>query len=297
MADLPVASLGYQSPINTGAYIPAPAYRPKLSRQLLEAFLTGAGGAAGSKLTEAAFTPDMSKQANADPQLVAQGLAPGPRNAFQRFFTPMSQDELDKAKEIAQTGQYQQLMGGLEKQRVGIEGQQAQTAKAGEESEAGARLTSAELEQAKQAEAVKEFGQEYGLRAPEAAAQTKLAGAQAGQLGAETSQSQLLTGRMRDQTDQQGLDQLQKAHPEIDHITAHQVIQQIGTPSSYYAKGKGMADYENDFMTAAQQAAKAQLGTPATAPTPQGLGLSALLNRPNFLNAMGQASTTPMMGM
>ncbi len=223
----------------------------------------------------------MSAAANADPSLVAQHLAPGPRNAFQRFFTPMTQEQLDKAKEIAQTGQYQQLMGGLEKQKVGLQQQgvdidrgRAATEAANVGSETEARKAAADIEQKKVAEGAREFGLTLPSDVAYKQGQTTLAGAQTGAAQADTHRAQIINRQMDAQQDQQQLVQLEKSHPEIDNTAASAVLQKLGPPSQYFVKNpdKNAFDYENEFTTQARAFNQARQGTPSSAPVPQGLG-------------------------
>lgn len=272
--DLPTAQLGSAPSIQMGGYVPAPAYRPRLTREMLQAFLTGAGGAAGQNLTQAAFTPDMSAQMNADPQLVAQGLAPGPRSALQRFFQPMSREELDKAKALAQTGQYQQLMGGLEKQRVGIEGQRAATEKAGEESEAAQRLSDVQLRQKQLGQEASEFSQRLPLEQLTATSQAGLSGAQTANVGAETQRTQDINAQLEAQQDQAQIAQMEKNNPNVDNLAASSALKAVGTPSQYRRNhpNTNPFDYENAFISAAQAFNKARAGNAAPAVQPKGLG-------------------------
>ena len=306
--DLPTAQLGSAPSIQSSGYVPAPAYRPRLSRELLQAFLQGAGGAAGQQLTQAALTPDMSAQMNADQQIKDAGLAPGQRNAFQRFFEPMSTEQLDKAKSLAQTGEYQKLMGGLEGKRVGIEGkrvgieqQSADTAKLGQQSTAAYQTAEEKTAADRLAQEQTQFGQTLPLDAARTAAATKVSDAQVladtattRDTNASATQKEILNRRVNGQYDQATLVGLEQAHPEIDHTTADAVLAnpKVGSPSTYFRNNPNASnsDYENAFMGGAQAFNKARGGNPGAPVKPMGLG--ALLSN-WFQNEQGGPAIGP----
>jgi hypothetical protein len=120
--ELQQASLGSSPSINLGGFIPAAQRRPSVLEQALAGFISGVAGSVANKGTDALLTRDVSGRAAADTELQSAGMAPEKRQgAMGRMFTPMSEEQFQRAKAIAEDKNYHNKVVGLDEKRLGNE--------------------------------------------------------------------------------------------------------------------------------------------------------------------------------
>jgi hypothetical protein len=219
------------------------------------------------------MTPDYSAQATGDKTLQAAGIAPPARDWLQRNFAPTTEDQYMQMRQMAQTQEYQKMMGGLEGRRVGAEETQAATGKAGEQSEAAARIAGAQQAAAELGEKKGEFAQTLPLEAQRTAAEQAQAEASARGATAQAQMTERLNRTSDQQADTQILGSLKALHPEWDSNMLQQAVQQTGAPSEYFARnpGSGIPHYWGQVENRMHMLSNAGMGRPGAAVQPQGL--------------------------